>query len=146
MADPTGIFGCEAPWKDRSGTSKRRARGTCPPIDFTAYAKNLEKYQLSWYLDIHNHLVCVLLCIYLHARNRLKQKRKKLRVGLSHSLAFLKQQVVIGFRCNTSLSARIRVQTPSILLPFLNCFTDILMVTNLHTFPFFQLIFTFLAL
>ena len=37
------------------------------------------------------------------------------------------------------LSAGVCVETPALLLPFLDCFADILVVTNLHAFPFFQL-------
>jgi hypothetical protein len=36
-------------------------------------------------------------------------------------------------------STSVGVETPTILFPFLNCFTDILVVTNLHTRIFFQL-------
>ena len=72
------------------------------------------------------------------AYKSIEQKKGRLRVGLSHSLAPLKQQVMIGVRSNTHLSARIHVETPAILLPLHNLFTDILVVLNLHAFVFFQ--------
>ena len=62
------------------------------------------------------------------------------------SFASLKQQVMIGFCSNTALSARIRMETPAILLPFLDFVTDILVVLNFHAHVFFQLNFTFVAL
>ena len=67
----------------------------------------------------------------------LKQKKGKLRVGLLQSLAFLKQQVMVDI-CSIC-SCLIGVESPAVLLPFLNCFTYVLMVTNFHAFPFFQL-------
>jgi hypothetical protein len=36
-------------------------------------------------------------------------------------------------------SRLIDVETPALLLPFLNCFNDILVVLNFHAFPCFQL-------
>ena len=54
------------------------------------------------------------------------------------SLASLKQQVMVGVCSNTHLSARIRVETPAILLPLHDLFTDVLVVLNLHAFIFFQ--------
>ena len=67
----------------------------------------------------------------------LKQKKGKLRIGLLQSLAFLKQQVMVDI-CSIC-SCLIGVESPAVLFPFLNCFTYILMVTNFHAFPFFQL-------
>jgi len=60
-------------------------------------------------------------------------------------LAFLEQQVMVDFS-HIGSSSLIRVETPTVVLPFLNCFTDILVVANLHTDVFFQLNITFVAL
>ena len=77
------------------------------------------------------------------------EKNGKPGVGRSRSFAFLKQQVVVDVVYHWSRTHARRlvgVETPAISLPFLNCFTDLIMVPNLHTFPFLQRIFTFLAL
>jgi hypothetical protein len=68
-------------------------------------------------------------------------KKGKLRGGLSHSLAPLKQQIMIDIVCHwsrTHASRLIGVETPALLLPFLNCFTNVLVVLNFYAFPFFQ--------
>ncbi len=68
--------------------------------------------------------------------------KKNVRVSLSHSLAPLKQQVMVDTVCHwsrTHASRLIGVEPPAILLPFLNRLTDILMVVYLHAFPFFHL-------
>jgi len=72
------------------------------------------------------------------AYKSIEQKEGMLRGGLSHSLAPLKEQVMIDYLSHTRLSARVCVETPAILLSFLNCFTDIFVVTKFHTFPLFQ--------
>jgi len=61
------------------------------------------------------------------------QKEGRLRTVFS-----FKQQVMIDYLSHTRLSARVRVETPAVLLPFLYCFTDILVVTNFYALPFFQ--------
>jgi len=58
-----------------------------------------------------------------------------LRVWM-HSLAPLKQQVMVYPDITTS--HLIGVEMPAISLPFLNCFTDILVVLNFHAHVFFQ--------
>jgi len=55
---------------------------------------------------------------------------------LSGSLAFLKQQVMLDV-CPKS-SCLVCVETPTLLLPFLNSFAYILVMTNLNTLVFFQ--------
>jgi len=69
---------------------------------------------------------------------------KKGKLGVSFSF---KQQVMIDIVCHwsrTHASRLIGVEMPAIPLPFLNYFTDILMVLNFYTFIFFQLNFTFI--
>lgn len=60
-------------------------------------------------------------------------------LSLSCLLAFLKKQVMMNVATDSVLSASVSVKTPSILLPLLNYFTDILVVFDFHTFVFFQL-------
>jgi NRPS condensation-like uncharacterized protein len=80
----------------------------------------------------------------MHATRALKSRKKKGESSEFYLLALLKQQVMNGPHCQSGVSStNVGVETPTILLPFLNCFTDIFVVTNLHAFPFFQLNFTF---
>jgi hypothetical protein len=73
-------------------------------------------------------------------RNIRVRKRGKIEKRRSYSFALLKQQVMIDLTASDGESSTsVGVETPTILFPFLNCFTDILVVTNLHAFPFFQL-------
>jgi len=63
-------------------------------------------------------------------------------VGLfTFSLALLKQQVMVYPDVTTS--HLIGVETPAILLPFLDFFTNILVMLNFHAHVFFQLNITF---
>ena len=62
------------------------------------------------------------------------------KIGLFNSLAFLKQQVMAD--PDVTASHLISVQSPAFSLVFLDCFADILMVSDLYAFPFFQLGFT----
>jgi hypothetical protein len=66
-----------------------------------------------------------------------KKREIENRSGLVASFPFFKQQVMIG-KCRSSHSL-IGMEPPTIPLPFLNCLSDILVVTNLHALPFFQL-------
>ena len=69
------------------------------------------------------------------------EKEGRLRAGFS-----FKQQVMLDFVCHwsrTHASRLIGVETPALPLVFLNYFSDIFVVTNLHAFPFFQPNFTF---
>ena len=72
------------------------------------------------------------------------QKKGGSRGNLFRSLAFLKQQVMIDRTASdVGSSTSVGVETPAILLVFLNCFRDIFMMPNLQAFPFFQPNFTF---
>jgi hypothetical protein len=55
--------------------------------------------------------------------------------------ASFKQQVMIDVGTNgikTQAGCLISVETPTLTLIFLDCFTNILMAINLHAYPFFQ--------
>ena len=72
---------------------------------------------------------------------------KKRRVGswfVYFSLALLKQQVMVYPDVTTS--HLIGVETPAILLPFLDFFTNILVMLDFHAHVFFQLNITFCKL
>jgi len=70
-------------------------------------------------------------------------EKGKLRVSLSYSLAPLKQQIMID-KSWGPLSL-IGVEPPALLLPLLNRFTNIFVVTNLHAFILFQFTITSLS-
>jgi len=69
--------------------------------------------------------------------NRLKPKKGKVESRLVPSLASLKQQIMVNPDVTTS--HLIGMKSPTILLPFLDCFADVLVVLNFRAFVFFQL-------
>ena len=75
--------------------------------------------------------------------NKRKEFGPTLRNGPFSFASFKKQVMVYP---NITTSHLICVEMPAILLPFLNRFADILVVTNLHALIYFQLNLTFLAL
>ena len=63
--------------------------------------------------------------------------------SLSCLLAFLKQQIMIDKSCHAYGSrCLIGVKTPSIILPFFNCPSNIIVMFDFHTFILFQLTIT----
>jgi len=66
-------------------------------------------------------------------------KMGKVKPGAQPSLSFsFKQQVMVNSHHCPDSSTSIGVETPAVLLPFLNCLTDPPVIRNLHAFIYFQ--------
>jgi hypothetical protein len=50
---------------------------------------------------------------------------------------------MVDYLAHACLGTRVCVETPTIPLPFIDCFGNVFVVTNFDAFPFFQLDFTF---
>jgi len=71
---------------------------------------------------------------------------RKMSEKFSYLLCFtrlFKKQVMVDYLSNTSLSASIRVETPTLLLCLPNCFANIFLVTNFNALPLFRCNITF---
>ena len=95
------------------------------------HARAMEQMKTNWRLQI-GHASLLKLGLNLSKK-----------VGyLGFLFFFFKQQVVMSIVADSILSASIGMQTPTVFLPFLNRFTDILVAPNFNTFIFLQRTFT----